>query len=460
MEFSDLWFVYIFLPLTVAIYYVLPGLKARNTFLLIASIVFYALAQPLYLLLFVALTYANYALGLRIEQGNRTTVMKPVAITLGTLVLFKLVVSILGWVAPGSSLTEKLVLPLGISYYTFQLIAYQVDIYRGKHAPASRFSQLLLYAMIFPKVITGPIVRYADFQPQLRRRKRSGEFTFRSAMRFVLGLSKKVLIADYCGTAIETLSSDASGAGAWLRALLFMFQIYFEFSGCTDMAIGMGGIFGFTFCENFDLPYASTSITEFWRRWHISLGSFFRDYVYIPLGGSRKGKLRQILNLFVVWTLTGLWHGTSWNYVLWGVYFFVLLSVEKQLLPWMEGWNKFLRWLLTSFFILIGWVIFSGQGISSLFRFKTFWNTTVSVQLRNSILLLITCVIGSSVIPRMVSRFWRQLFGVPRQSKKVELRWVVYAVSLLGLTVFLLWLCTVAMIGATNAPDIYGGKLR
>lgn len=214
VEFSDLWFVYMFLPLTVAVYYALPGLKARNTFLLIASIVFYALAQPVYLLLLIALTYANYALGLRIVQGQRTTVVKPVAITLGTLVLFKLVVSILGWVAPEASLTEKLVLPLGISYYTFQLIAYQVDIYRGKHKPASRFSQLLLYAMLFPKIITGPIVRYADFQPQLHRRKRSGEFTFRSAMRFVLGLSKKVLIADYCGTAIEALSSDASGAGA------------------------------------------------------------------------------------------------------------------------------------------------------------------------------------------------------------------------------------------------------
>lgn len=460
MEFSDLWFVYLFLPLTAAVYFLMPNLKAKNITLLVASLVFYALAQPVYLLLFLALTLVNYAYALQIQPGVRSTVVKPVAITVGVLVVFKAVLLILGYTVTDASLTEKLVLPLGISYYTFALVAYQVDIYRGKHEPAKRFSDLLLFSLLFPKVITGPIVRYADLAPQIDKRKHDGEKIFRSVMRFVLGLSKKVLIADYCGTAIEALSKDTSGAGAWLTAIFFMFQIYFEFSGCSDMAIGMGGIFGFTFCENFNLPYASTSITDFWRRWHMSLGSFFRDYVYIPLGGNRRGKARQIFNLFVVWTLTGLWHGTTWNYVLWGVYFFVLLSIEKQLLPKMERWNKFVRWLLTTFLILIGWVIFSGQSITSLFCFDVFWSTTVAVQLRNSMLLLLTCVIGSSVLPRLIAQIWRNLFGIRKKQKSVKLRPLLYALSLFVLTVSLLWLCTVAMIGATNAPDIYGGKLR
>lgn len=460
MEFSNLWFVYIFLPLTAAAYFLMPNLKAKNILLLVASLAFYALAQPVYLLLFLALTLVNYAYGLRVRPGVRSTVAKPVAITLGTLVLFKAVLLILGYTVDDASLTEKLVLPLGISYYSFALIAYQVDIYRGKHEAATRFPELLLFALLFPKVITGPIVRYADLAPQLRQRKHDGEKIFRSAMRFVLGLSKKVLIADYCGTAIEALSKDTTGAGAWLTALLFMFQIYFEFSGCSDMAIGMGGIFGFTFCENFNLPYASISVTDFWRRWHMSLGSFFRDYVYIPLGGNRRGKLRQIFNLFVVWTLTGLWHGTTPNYILWGVYFFVLLSIEKQLLPKLERWSKGVRWLLTSFLILIGWVIFSGQSFSSLFCFDAFWSTTVAVQLRNSMLLLLTCVIGSSAIPRLFSQLWRNVWGIRKKHRSIKLRPLLYALSLFALTVFLLWLCTVAMIGATNAPDIYGGKLR
>ena len=460
MEFSELWFLYIFLPLTVGVYFLMPSLRSKNALLLLASIAFYALAQPVYLLLFIALTVVNYAFGLRVRRGVRSTVAVPIAITLGLLVLFKLLQVLLGLTVSDESVLEKLVLPLGISYYTFQLISYQADIYRGKHEAAKRLQDLLLYAFIFPKIITGPIVRYVDFAPQIEKRRHDSEKIFRGAVRFVLGLAKKVLIADYCGSAIDALSKDTSGAAAWFAALLFMFQIYFEFSGCTDMAIGMANIFGFTFCENFNIPYGAISVTDFWRRWHMSLSSFFRDYVYIPLGGNRKGKLRQIFNMFVVWTLTGLWHGTSWNYVLWGVYFFVLLSIEKQLLPMLEKWNKFVRWLLTSILILFGWVIFSGQSIASLFRFDSFWSATVGVQIRNSLLLLLTCVIGSSILPRMAAQAWKNLFGIRSKEKQVTIKQLLYALSLFALVVFLLWLCTVALIGATNAPDIYGGKLR
>ncbi|MBE6927080.1 MAG: MBOAT family protein [Ruminococcaceae bacterium] len=458
MEFSELWFLYLFLPLTILGYFLMPSVRSKNIFLLVASMAFYALAQPIYLLLFFAMTFVNYAFSLQVRAGDKKSLFVPIAITLGCLVLLKLVQIILPVTVSDASVAERFVLPLGISYYTFGLIAYQVDIYRGKHEPAKSLFDLLLYAFIFPKIITGPIVRYADFAPQIAKRRTDGKAVFQGLMRFVLGLSKKVLIADYCGNVITGLAKDTSGAGAWLCALMFMFQIYFEFSGCSDMAIGMARIFGFRFCENFNIPYGATSITDFWRRWHMSLSSFFRDYVYIPLGGNRKGKKRQILNMFVVWTLTGLWHGTSWNYVLWGVYFFVLLAVEKQIMPQLEKLNRYVRWAITSVLILFGWVIFAGQNFGRLFVFDSFWSTMVGVQLRNSLLLLVACVIGSSVLPRIVSTIWKNLFH--DKSKELTTKQLVYVLSLFVLMGILLYLCTISLIGATNAPDIYGGKLR
>ncbi len=460
MEFSELWFLYLFLPLTVVLYFLMPSVRSKNIFLLVASMVFYALAQPVYLILFFALTFVNYAFSLRIKQDQRKTLIAPIAITLGMLVALKLVQIVLGVAVSDDSVLEKFVLPLGISYYTFGLISYQVDIYRGKHEAAKSLFDLLLYAFIFPKIITGPIVRFVDFAPQIEKRRMDGEMIFRGLLRFVMGLAKKVLIADYCGNVITALAKDTSGAGAWLCALMFMFRIYFEFSGCSDMAIGMAKIFGFTFCENFNTPYAATSITDFWRRWHISLSSFFRDYVYIPLGGNRKGKARQIFNMFVVWTLTGVWHGTSWNYILWGVYFFVLLALEKQIMPYLEKLNKYVRWAITSILILFGWVIFAGQNFGALFVFDSFWSTLVGVQLRNSLLLLIVCVIGSSVLPKMAAQIWKNLLVGREKGNTVTAKQVIYAVSLFALAALLLWLCTISLIGATNAPDIYGGKLR
>jgi len=458
MEFSELWFLYLFLPVTVVVYFLMPSMRSKNLFLLIVSMAFYVLAQPIYLLLFLALTCINYILSKRVKPEKRLSVTLPILLTLGILIAFKLAQVLAVFPFADGTFLQTLVLPLGISYYTFQLIAYQVDIYRGKHAPASRLLDLLLYAFIFPKIITGPIVRFADFGPQIRKRRTNSQTLFQGMQRFIFGLSKKVLIADYCGGVITALASDTSGAGAWLSALMFMFQIYFEFSGCSDMAIGMARIFGFTFCENFNIPYGAASVTDFWRRWHMSLGSFFRDYVYIPLGGNRKGKLRQIFNMFVVWALTGLWHGTSLNYVLWGVYFFVLLAIEKQLMSKLESLPKVVRWLITSLLILFGWVIFSGQNIVSLFVFDRFGSTLVSVQLRNSMLLIVACVIGSSALPKKFSQLWQKLSQ--ENAKAITFKHIVYAVGIFVVIALLLWLCTVSLIGATNAPDIYGGKLR
>ena len=443
MEFSELWFLYIFLPLTVIVYFIMPTLRAKNRFLLIASMAFYGLVQPLYLLLLFALTCVNYVCSKR-----RYHPAMPITLTLGLLVAFKLVASV------GGSLAEILILPLGISYYTFSLIAYQADVFRGTHAPAERLSDLLLFAFIFPKIITGPIVRFADFAPQLRKRRANSQTLFQGLQRFVFGLAKKLLIAYRCGKVIELC--DATGAGAWLRALMFTFQIYFEFSGSCDMAIGMAKIFGFTFCENFDLPYISTSITEFWRRWHMSLGSFFRDYVYIPLGGNRKGNVRRVFNLLVVWALTGLWHGTELNYLLWGLYFFVLLVTEKQL-P-LHRVPKLIRWIFTSLLICFGWVIFSGQSIASVFAFDHLWSASIGVLLRNSIPLIFLCAVASSPLPRRLSSLWCRLRCADEY--KLCARNIIFAVGSFLAVASLLWLCTVCLIDATNAPDIYGGSLR
>ncbi len=445
MEFSELWFIYLFLPLTVITYFLMPSLRSKNILLLVASMALYGLVQPLYLLLLVGLTLVNYYCP---QYKKRPAV--PIAATLGLLILFKLFATV------GGTLAEIFILPVGISYYTFGLIAYQVDISRGKHAPAKRASDLLLYAFVFPKIITGPIVRYSDFAPQIKRRRTDSRLVFAGLQRFVFGLAKKVLVADYCGTVVA--ACDDTGAGAWLRAIMFMFQIYFEFSGCSDMAIGMAKIFGFNFCENFNMPYAALSITDFWRRWHISLGSFFRDYVYIPLGGNRKGSARRLFNMFVVWSLTGLWHGTSLNYLLWGIYFFILLAIEKPLMPMLERTNRYLRWLVTSFLILFGWVIFSGQNVLSLFVFDKFWSPLVGVQLRNSLPLLLTCILGCTHFPHIIAGLWRTVRLEDRN--KVCARNIIYAVGCFAVIVALLWLCTVSLIGATNAPDIYGGKLR
>lgn len=472
MEFSSLFFLYIFLPLTLAVYFLVPSMRAKNAVLTVASLIFYATGRPLYLLVLLGSAFVNYALGKRVQPNRRGTLVLPVAVNLLLLVFFKYLNFFLGIFgihgAEGGDVL-KLALPLGISFFTFQAIAYHADIYRGKTQPAAQFSKLLLYLSMFPKMPVGPIVRYSEVEPQLMRRRTNSRAIFEGGIRFLVGLAKKVLIADYAAKVITELAPAQIGMAAWFSALMYMFQIYFDFSGCSDMAIGLGRVFGFRYCENFDLPYASRSVTEFWRRWHMSLGSFFRDYVYIPLGGNRKGKARQILNMAVVWALTGLWHGASWNYILWGLYFFVLLSVEKQLMPKLESWPFLLRNLLTMFFVLMGWVIFSHENLSELgaafaamFAPKQFWSGAVWVQIRNSLPLFLLCIVGSSVLPRWFSLIWSGLFAQKQEcranrafARKITVRKVIYAVSLFAYGLLLLWLCTVSLVGSTGAPSLY-----
>ncbi len=491
MEFSNLYFLYILLPISLLVYFLMPDMRRKNMTLLVVSLLFYAMGQPLYLLLMVALSYLNFRMAHSIDPHEPSTLVLPVAVNIGVLVIFKYLDFFLGIFGLGgedgvmlgmakgivtslnaigfSFQTPSTVLPVGISFYIFSVISYMADVYRGKVAPEQRFSQLMLYLLMFPKLLQGPIVRYTDVAEQLQQRRHHPRMVFEGAQRFIMGLAKKVLLADYCGTIISEMRTgggDTTLVGVWFVAILYMFQIYFDFSGYSDMAIGLGRIFGFRYCENFDRPYMSLSITEFWRRWHISLGSFFRDYVYIPLGGNRRGKVRQIGNMLVVWALTGLWHGASWNYVIWGLYFFVLLAAEKQLAPMLETLPDWGRRCITLFLVLIGWIIFSHEDLSQLgaafagmLGYGGLAAAGTGTRILNALPLMAVCFIGCTDWPQKAGRIFAGVCGMSRRRKQgnqVTALRAVYIAAAFGVMCLLLWLCTVSLVGSTSAPSIYG----
>jgi alginate O-acetyltransferase complex protein AlgI len=321
---------------------------------------------------------------------------------------------------------------------------------------------------MYPQLLMGPIVRYEQVQIELHTRKKNPRMIFDGFHRFTVGLAEKVLIADYCGQIINRLADlngDTMLVGSWLSAIMFAFQLYFDFCGYSNMAIGLGMIFGFQYCENFDLPYTSKSITEFWRRWHMSLGTFFRDYVYIPLGGNRRGKVRQVMNMFVVWALTGLWHGASWNFVLWGVYNFILLSIEKQIMPQLEELPDRLRNFLTMLVVLFGWVLFShtdfgelGIAIRGMLGFNGFSAAGTGTLFMNALPLIAVCLIGCSGYPRMISRTFAGMcgmYGRRRKSNTIDAGKIVYVAVSFGFICLLVWLCVISMIGTTSTPSLY-----
>lgn len=371
MVFSSLTFLLLFLPLLLAAYFILPGARWRNGVLLAASLLFYAWGEPVWILAMIFSTAVNYlcALGIhRWESPRRRKLLLTLGAVISVAFLFAFKYAAFLWntlaALTGAAPIAPLRLPIGISFYTFQILTYTVDVYQGK-APVQRsFSRLLLYVSCFPQLIAGPIVQYADIAGQLKERQTDIPGFITGFRRFTWGLFKKVIPANLCGmilerTALAGTGAELSFAGAWASAFLYALQIYFDFSAYSDMAIGLGRILGFTYKENFDHPYASLSVTEFWRRWHISLGSFFRDYVYIPLGGNRRGTARTVRNLLIVWLLTGLWHGASWNFVLWGLYYGALLLLERFVLarPLARA-PKVLRWAVTFALVLAGWVLF------------------------------------------------------------------------------------------------------
>lgn len=395
MVFSNLFFLYFFFPLNLICYFFAKDLKTKNLVMLIFSLFFYAWGEPKYVFLLVFECFADWLLALGIEKFRGTKKAKLLLICacvvdLGLIGIFKYLTFILTNIKAITGFPESIVqvaLPIGISFYTFQLLSYVIDVYRGEAEAQKRFWYVLLYAGLFHQCIAGPIVRYSDICNEIENRKTNLNEISKGISRFAAGLGKKALLANVCGSLADTvLLSDSAlsvaadlqknlavlesrpALGLWLGMLFYMLQIYLDFSAYSDMAIGMGQMIGFHYKENFNYPYCSRSVGEFWRRWHISLGSFFRDYVYIPLGGSRKGLARTILNTFIVWALTGLWHGASWNFVLWGLYYFAFLTMERlflrEKLEKAPSWVSHVYLLLVSFF---GWIIFRFQNVSAGF---------------------------------------------------------------------------------------------
>ena len=381
MVFSSIVFLYLYLPITLIVYFMTPA-RLRNVWLFIVNLIFYGWGEPVYIILMLLSILLNYGAGIivgkyRVEK-NRTAqrvLVLNVVLNIALLVFFKyfdfLIESLS--ILPFCSKLKPLgiSLPIGISFYTFQAMSYPIDVYRGETNYQKSFLKFGTYVALFPQLIAGPIVRYTDIAQSLEERHIDITRVAKGIRRFIIGLGKKVLLANNIGQLWDVYNSmsldQLTVAGAWLGAVAFTFQIYFDFSGYSDMAIGLGEMLGFTFLENFNYPYISKSITEFWRRWHISLSSWFKDYVYIPLGGNRKGLKRQIVNILIVWSITGLWHGASWNFLLWGFYYGILLMVEKLFL--YEKLKKVPAWMghvYAMLLVVIGWMVFAIEDIHKL----------------------------------------------------------------------------------------------
>ena len=372
MLFSSVPVLFYFLPIVLILYFLAPK-RAKNSVLLFSSLVFYGWGEPRYLPIMLGSILQGYVFGRLIERFRNTRRAKlflvlSVLLSLGTLAYFKyadFMIANLNALTGLSVPLLRLTLPVGISFYTFQILSYTVDVYRGSVPAQRNFIDLAAYIAMFPQLIAGPIVRYSDIAVQLKTREHSIADAAAGARRFILGLAKKILLANLLGELVSGFraSTDLSVLYYWLGAIAFTLQIYYDFSGYSDMAIGLGRIFGFRFPENFRYPYLSGSITEFWRRWHISLGSWFRDYLYIPLGGNRKGSARQLLNILLVWLATGLWHGAAWNFVLWGLLYAVLLTAEKLFL--LRGLQKLrvLNHIYVLLFVTLGFVLFDASGV-------------------------------------------------------------------------------------------------
>ena len=422
MLFSSIPFLFYFLPCVLLLYAISPK-KFKNFTLLVCSLVFYAWGEPRLVLLMLITVLGGYILGLLTEKFNKHKKLflaLAVALSLGFLGYFKYVDFFIENINLMTGLSIPLLnvaLPIGISFYTFQLLSYNIDVYRG-NVPAQRnFVDLATYISLFPQLIAGPIVRYSDVAKQLRNRNHSFDKIALGVRRFVIGLSKKIIIANTLGEICEIFksSNDKSVLYFWLYAVAFALHIYFDFSGYSDMAIGLGKLFGFDFAENFDYPYISKSITEFWRRWHISLGTWFRDYVYIPLGGSRVGMARMIINLLIVWMLTGFWHGAEWNFILWGLYFAVLLIVEKLfLLKWLNH-SKVISRIYVLLLVVISFVIFNAGSINEAFVYiggmlgvgdYPLVSTEALYYLKDYLFVLIIAIVGATNFPKyFVTKF-------------------------------------------------------
>ena len=459
MIFSSIPFLYYFLPCVLLACYLMPK-AGRNGVLLLFSLLFYAWGEPRYLVVMLAATVLGYGFGLAIERfpkAKKGLLIASVASSLSFLLCFKYAdffLENLGALTGRPIALLKLSLPVGISFYTFQILSYTIDVYRGQAAAQKNLIDLACYVTFFPQLIAGPIVRYTDIARQLRCRDYSLAQFREGTRRFLIGLGKKVLLANLLGEicAAWRQTTDASVLFAWLYAVSFTLHIYFDFSGYSDMAIGLGRLFGFRFPENFQYPYISRSITEFWRRWHISLGTWFRDYVYIPLGGNRKGKPRQFLNIFIVWMLTGFWHGAAWNFLFWGLWFAVLLIIEKTFLLRHLEKSRVLGRFYVLLAVIFSFVLFDASGLSAALVCITqllglgglpLSSPQAAYLLGSNALLLTAAMVGATPAPKIaaqaIARRW------PRASALLE------PVMLL----LLLLLCTAFLVDGSYNPFLY-----
>lgn len=379
MLFSSLTFLFIFLPAIFLLYFINRNIKYRNIILLLFSLIFYSWGEPKYIILMFLTTLISYISGLVIDKnrGNiksKLALISAITLSLLSLFIFKYLdfsINILNSVLNLNIKEFNLILPIGISFYTFQILSYVIDLYRNKVKLQKNPFKLLLYVSFFPQLIAGPIVRYETVENEINERKVTSNDFIEGFKRFLLGLAKKVLIANnvavLCDYVYNNLNMNFGSGILWLAAIAYTIQIYYDFSGYSDMAIGLGRMFGFHFLENFNYPYIANSVTDFWRRWHISLSTFFRDYVYIPLGGNRVKKIINIRNILIVWFLTGLWHGASFNYIIWGLYYGLFLLIEKFIIgDKIEKIPHLIRHIITLFIVIVGWTLFRVENFQSL----------------------------------------------------------------------------------------------
>lgn len=469
MVFSNLFFIYLFLPLNLILYYAVPNKTWKNVVLLLFSLFFYSWGEPVWVFLLMLTAFLDYTWAKCIEYFNLTgqqrrkkiALIASLVFDLGILGVFKysgFVVENINLLTGLSLPVPQIALPIGISFYTFQTISYVLDVYRGQVAAQKRYYKYLMYLSSYHQLVAGPIVRYSDVAAEIENRTVSAQDFSEGITRFCLGLTKKVVVANVAGSlAGNYLDADLASlsvAGAWFGVLLYTLQIYYDFSAYSDMAIGLGRMFGFHYHQNFNYPYIAKSVTEFWRRWHISLSSFFRDYVYIPLGGKYR---HQIFNICVVWFLTGLWHGASWNFILWGVFYGALLIVEKLgLLKVLEKIPSVFSHLYLLFLTLIGWTIFYTTDLGKLRGYfgvmfglsgNALSDPQLSITFMNNLFWLVAAVLFCMPITQLVKR-WAQA----QRSEGVRA-----GISIVNaiMNVMLLFVCTAMLVGDSYNPFLY-----
>lgn len=468
MVFSSLFFIFAFLPINIILYFLCKSLKVKNIVIIIFSLIFYSWGEPIWISILIFSTLVDYVHALAIERSDdpkkrKLFLISSIVINLLLLGTFKY----LGFFVENINLlfnlslnVPQISLPIGISFYTFQTISYTVDVYWGKVKAQESFAKFLMYVSLYPQLIAGPIVRYIDIEKQIDNREVNIHNISQGINRFIIGLAKKVIIANTAASLVATfLDGKIAELGvldAWFGILMFTIQIYFDFSGYSDMAIGLGKIFGFNYGENFKYPYISKSITEFWRRWHISLGSFFRDYVYIPLGGNRK---RQLLNIFVVWLLTGFWHGASWNFIIWGLYFGTILYLEKKvMLKVTEKIPDFIKWLLTMVIVVFGWAIFYYVDLNNLIIFTKslfglnnnplYSDTLVITFMNNIVFVLISMIASTPILSKLFNKLKDKL-------KEKNILTMDFGYMQIAINVFLIF-CSISMlVGESYNPFLY-----